>query len=57
MRRVCNFDSYLHCCVEYNEVSALCAQFAEIVGDRGLENTDTFYQAYTPDDDVQIDEK
>lgn len=52
MRRVCNHDTFLNCCVEYNEVATLCAQFAKIVGDCRLEDPDTFFQAYMPDEGV-----
>lgn len=52
MRRVCNHDTFLNCCVEYNEVAMLCAQFADIVGDPKLRDPDTFFKSYMPDDGV-----
>lgn len=50
MRIVCNKESYLHCCVEYNEIKGLCATFASVLGDASLADPDAFHTAFASRD-------
>ena len=51
MRHVCDSDTFLHCCVEYNEIKSLCAAFATVLGNTAIADPDAFHAAFASRDD------
>lgn len=55
MRHVCNTESFLNCCVEYNEIKRLCVAFAAVLGDTALEDPDAFHKTFESNDEEDDD--